>query len=120
MYADAVHLHVRAWSRFDNIEEERWSTTVPVGSHIELDFDDLQAAIEQALGARPGSERDRIEGPGPGPYKVSVKEERFEAGGSGATVEVVLAIEEWAGMVAWGVLGSMIADYLRSRSDRED
>ncbi len=89
-------------------------------SRIDLDVDDLEDFVRNALGVRPGSERDVIEGPGPGPYKLSVKEERFEAGGRGAVVEIVLAVQEWAGMLAWGVLGSMIADFLRKRADKEE
>lgn len=106
-----LKIEPRSWDD-DAVE---WSSTVgDDGDTVEVDLDALQTFVSETLKPEPG---DPGAGYEPAAYRVSLSQTREEAGASAEWGEVVVVVREWATMLSWGVLGSMIAGYIMSKTE---
>ena len=106
-----LKIELRSWDD----DAVQWSTAVgDDGDTVEVDLDALQAFVFETLRPKLG---DPGAGYEPAAYRVSLSQTREEAGAGAAWGEVVVVVREWATMLSWGVLGSMIAGYIMSRTE---
>ena len=94
---------------------EQWSTTVGQDAYsIDVDIDQLQHFVFESYRAE-----ETAGGVGVAPlnYRVSVNQSVEEGGAGAAWGEVIVTLSHGGAALAWGILGSLIAGYIQSKSE---